>query len=200
MARTKRVTIAVPGHGRALSAIAHSMQMPVAALVRTVVAEWLQARSVCDQAKTVGATASRAEGSFRSFTMRMPARYAAGLTCAARAAELSRGFYLARLLDGELPVPLPNDQRENWVALVQSTAALAAMAGDLHALMRAMHQASSPEQLACIARVAELSEAVQRHLTAAAPLIAASKPSRRQILDVLLVAQRKGSGDHRLYG
>ncbi len=179
------VAISVPGHGRALRAIAHSMHVPVSTLVRSVLAERLLGRSIGGQVQAVAGVAARAQGSFRNLYFRMSARHAEGLTCAARAAGLSRGLYLARLMDGELPVPLPRDQRENWVALVQSTAMLAVMSRDLQALMRAMHQASLPDQLACEATIAELSEAVQRHLTAAAPLISASKPSQPSIAECL---------------
>lgn len=154
------------------------MQMPVATLVRTAVAEWVKARSDAGQLLSAGAVPSGAQNAITKVTLRMAARHAAGLACAAREAGLSQGFYVARLMDGQPPVPVPPDQRENWAALVRSNAVLAAMANDLDELMRVMRQASSPGQAACSDAVAELSDVVKRHLVATAPLIAALRPSR----------------------
>lgn len=190
-ARRKRASIDLCEHGPALKAIAQSIQMPVATLVRTVLAEWLLARAVSGQADTAGAPPSRSNDTIISVSLRMPARHAAGLACAARAAALSQGIYVARLIDGQPPAPVTPDQRENRVALMRSTAVLAAMSCDLHAFMRAMLQTPSPEQAACNARVAELSEAVRRHLAAAAPLMASLTPSRRQSAGVP-VSRRNG--------
>lgn len=177
--RRERVSIDLRGHGRLLNAVAQSMQMPVAALVRTILAEWLLARSADGQAHAAVAVPSPSEDAITKVTLRMPARHAAGLACAARAAELSQGIYVARLLDGQQPAPVAPDQHENRLALVRSTAMLAALSSDLHALLRAMRQVSSAEPAAWNTAVAELSDAVQRHLAAAAPLMAAMAPSRR---------------------
>jgi len=179
-ARRERMSIDLRGHGPALNAIAQSMQMPVAALVRTAVAEWVEARSVAGHARAAGAVPPGAQDAITKVTLRMAARHAAGLVCAARAAGLSQGVYVARLMDGQPPVPVAPDQRENWAALVRSNAVLAAISSDLDALMRVMGEASSPEQVACSDAVAELSDAVKRHLAAAAPLVSALTPSRRQ--------------------
>ncbi|MFN7197681.1 MAG: hypothetical protein ACK4MJ_11000 [Hylemonella sp.] len=178
--RRERLTIDLRGHGPLLNAIAHSLRMPVATLVRTALAEWLDARTVAGQAKAADAGPLGSDDTTTKVTLRMAARHAAGLARAARAAELPQGFYLARLIDGRPPVPVPPDQAENRAALLRSTAALAAMSSDLHALMRAMRQASKTEQAAFSEAVAELAEAVQRHLAATAPLISALTPSRRQ--------------------
>jgi hypothetical protein len=177
--RRERVSIDLRGHGRPLNAISKSMQMPLAALVRTILAEWLLARSAGGQEHAAGAVPPRSEDAITKVTLRMPARHAAGLARAARAAELSQGIYVARLLDGQQPAPVAPDQHENRLALLRSTAMLAALSSDLHALLRAMRQASSPEPAACNAAVDELSDAVQQHLAAAAPLMAAMAPSRR---------------------
>lgn len=179
-ARRGRVTIDLRGHGPALNAIAHSLRIPVAALARMALAEWLDARSVVGQAKAADAVPLGADDTITKVTLRMASRHAAGLARAARAAELSQGFYVARLLDGQPPMPVPPDQAENRAALLRSTAALAAMSSDLHTLLRAMRQASAPEHAACSDAVAELSDAVQRHLAATAPLISALTSSRRQ--------------------
>lgn len=177
--RRERVSIDLRGHGAALNALAQSKQMPVSALVRKILAEWLHARSFVDEAHAVGTVPSRSVDAITKVTLRIPARHAVGLACAARAADLSQGAYVMRLLDGQQPAPVARDQHENRLALVRSTAMLAALSSDLHALLRAMRQASLPDTAACMTVVAEVSDAVHLHLVAAAPLMAAIAPSRR---------------------
>lgn len=183
----ERVSIDLRGHGPALNAIAQSRHVTVAAFVRTVLAEWLETRSVADAGQgTVDVLAApvsfQKEHTVIKVTLRMPAGYAAKLARAARAAELSQGLYVARLIIAQPPAPVAPDQRENRAALVRSTATLAAMSGDLQALMRLLRQRSSPELAACEAMVAQLSEAVLRQLAAASPLIAVLAPSRRPVM------------------
>lgn len=174
--RRERVSIDLRGHSPALHAISQSMHRPVAALVRTVVGEWLQARS----AAGVGPAGAQAqpEADVIKVTLRMPVGHAVRLARAARAAELSQGVYVARLIDGLPPIPVPPDQRENRSALIRSTATLAALSGDLQVLLRMLDKPLPREESLCADTVACLSEAVQRHLATAAPLMAALKPSR----------------------
>lgn len=182
--RRERVSIDLRGHGPALYAIARSRQMTVAALVRTVVAEWLEARPVADVGQgavdgvLVASIPSRKEDATFKMTLRMPAGHAARLARAARVAELSQGIYVARLIDALPPVPMAPDQRENRAALLRSTATLAAVSSDLQAFLRVLRQASSAEQAARV-DVAQLSDAVLKHLETTSPLIAALTPSRR---------------------
>ena len=183
--RRERVSIDLRGHGPALSAIARSRQMTVAALVRTALAEWLEARAGADagmcEVDDVRAARglSKEEDAVVKMTLRMPAGHAARLAHAARAAELSQGIYVARLIDASPPVPVAPDQRENRAVLARSTATVAAMSSDLQALMRILLRTSVPEPGARIATLAQLADALQQHLAAAAPLMAALTPSRR---------------------
>ncbi len=177
--RRERVSIDLRGHGAALNALAQSMQMPVSALVRKILGEWMHARTFVDQSNVAGTVPPRSNDAITKVTLRMPARYAVELAYAARAAELSQGIYVVRLLDGQPPAPVALDQHENRLALVRSTAMLAALSSDLHALLRAMRQASLPDAAACKTAVAEVSDAVHLHLVAVAPLMAAIAPSRR---------------------
>lgn len=183
--RRERVSIDLRGHCSALNAIARSRQMTVAALVRTVLAEWLEAHPVDDVgvcAVDVARTASvrsQNEDTVIKMTLRMSAGHAARLARSARAAELSQGIYVARLIDEQPPVPVAPDQRENRAVLARSTATVAAMSSDLQALMRILRQTSVPEPGARLATLAQLADALQQHLAAAAPLMAALTPSRR---------------------
>ena len=181
--RRERVSIDLRGHCQTLNAIALSRQMAVAALVRTVLAEWLEARPVADAgmcaADVVRAAPvrSKEEDAVIKVTLRMPARHATRLARAARAAELSQGLYVARLIDAQPPVPAAPDQRENRAVLARSTSTVAAMSSDLQALMRILRQTSVPEPGARLATLAQLADALQQHLAAAAPLMAALTPS-----------------------
>ncbi|MBT9586223.1 hypothetical protein IV102_22975, partial [bacterium] len=122
--------------------------------MRTALAEWLETHFAADAGRgavdvLAAPVSSQKENAVIKVTLRMPAGYAARLARAARAAELSQGLYVARLINAQPPAPVPPDQRENRAALVRSTATLAAMSGDLQALMRVLRQRSSPELAAC---------------------------------------------------
>lgn len=84
-------------------------------------------------------------------TLRMPGGHARRLAQAARSAEVSQGAYVAGLLDGASPAPLVPEMRESVVAVARSNAALAALSGDLQALVRSLRQSSSLEQAKCAA-------------------------------------------------
>jgi hypothetical protein len=184
--RRERLTIDFRRHGPALAAIARSRRMSAAALARTVLGEWLDARAV--DASPVGAmdTAPAAsvplhkDAPFAKVTLRMPADRAARLACAARAAELSQGMYVAQLLDAQPDAPLIAGPRETVAALVRSNAKLATWYGDLRALARALKQASSPELADLDVLLSGLTEEVGQHLAWTAPQIAALPASWRR--------------------
>lgn len=180
-ARRERVSIDLRGHGPALTAVAQSMRVPVAVLVRSVLAEWLQAHAVAEsgtRAAPDGAPAQPADAVIK-VTLRMRAGHALRLARSARAAEHSQGAYVERLIDEQPPAPVSPDLRESRAALMRSTATLAAMSGDLQMLVRILRQSAPLEQSVCVAAVARLSDAVLLHLSTAAPLLAALKSARR---------------------
>lgn len=177
--RRERMSIDLRGHGSALVLVARSMQMSAAALVRKILYDWLETRSVAEAGRSaVDVVSLQKESAVIKVTLRMPADYAARLALAARAAELSQGIYVARLIDSLPPAPVAPDQRECRAALMRSNAMLAAMSSDLQALVRTLRRASSPKQTDCNDSVARLSETVLQHLAVAAPLLAATSPSR----------------------
>lgn len=179
--RPERVSIDLRGHRRALSVVAQSMQVPVATLASAILVEWLEAPSVGGLERAAGADAARSDDPITQVKVRMPTRHAAELARTARAAELSRGMYVARLMERLPPAPVAPDQSENRLALLRSTAELAAMSDDLQTFMRGMLQTSSPENIALEAVVAGLSTALNRHLAVAALLMASLTPSQRQL-------------------
>lgn len=189
--RHECVWVRLRGHGPALSVVAQSLQVPLTTLASAVLTEWLEARCVAGLEQAAGDDAALSDDAITRVSVRMPTRHAAELACAARTAALTRGNYVARLIEGVPAASVTPDQRENRLALVRSTAELAARSGDLHALMRAMRQTSSPEKAACDAAVAELSNSLNRHLAVAAQLMVSLTPSQRQIA-ADLVSRRQG--------
>jgi hypothetical protein len=175
--RHARASVDLRSHGPALNAIARSMHMSVSAVVRMVLAEWLENLPAEHADRVVDAIPPRLADVVK-VTVRLPAGQAHRLARVARAAELSQGAFLARLIDSAPLVSIPADLREGRVALLRSTATLAAISSDLQALLRVLRHASSPEQARCHAAVALLSDAVLSHLALAAQVIAELKPSR----------------------
>lgn len=180
-ARRERVSIDLRGHALALNAVARSRRIPVAALVRTILADWLRAQPISDVDPPDGAAPVGPRAACIKVTLRMSAGHAARLARDARAAELSQGAYVARLIADQAPMPGASDQRENREALIRSTAVLAGLSGDLQAVIRSLRIGSPAELQACRAAVTPLPETVRRHLALVAPLMAALSPSRGRV-------------------
>lgn len=183
-ARRARVSIDLRGYEPALNVIAQSRSTSVAALVRTALADWLKTRSVADTCSgavgpALAAPPHQGAAAVVKLTLRMPAATATQLARQARAAELSQGTYVARLVDAFPVGPAPPDLRENRAALVRSTATMAALSGDLRALVRMLGQGSSPALMALKAPAGGVADAVDQHLVLAASLMAALTPTRR---------------------
>jgi hypothetical protein len=184
-ARRERISIDLRGYSSALDAMAQSQHTSIAVLVRTALANWLTTGSVaCTGAAAAGPVLAepvqpqRAAATVK-VTLRMTVAAATQLARQARAAELSQGVYVARQIDALPVVPAPPDLRENRTALVRSTATLAALSGDLRALVRLLGQRSSPALEALTAPVGGVADAIDRHLVLAASLMAALTPARR---------------------
>lgn len=181
-ARRSRLSIDLRAHRPALDAIAKSRCMPLAVLVRTALADWLASRAdaaaAADASSVISAVAMPGGGLVK-VTLRMPARSAANLAREARAAEMSQGFYVAQLVEGLLPMPVPADLQESRRALLASTATLAALCSDLRAFERGMSQVRWVDLAACKAVIDPLPGAVSRHLALSSSLLAELKGPRR---------------------
>lgn len=181
----ERVSIDLRGYGPTLHAIAEVQHTSVAALVRTVLAEWLQTRSVIgtgiavDAPVLAGPLSLHGPAVVTKVTLRMSVAQAAQLALQARAAELSQGTYVARLLEALAVPPVPRDLRENRATLVRSTATLAALSGDLRALARMPDRGASPTLMMLKAPAAGIAETINQHLVLAASFMAALTPCRR---------------------
>ncbi len=183
-ARRKRLSIDLRAHGSALEALASSRRLPLTAVVRTALSEWLASQVAAGGAPSngVAAVSGAMPGSsvgLTKVTLRLPVAAALVLARSARAAEMSQGLLVARLLEG-MPSPQASaDLKEARRALLGSTATLAALSSDLQALERCLGRYRSVDLEACQAVLDPLPAAVHQHLASASALMAALAPSRR---------------------
>lgn len=183
-ARRSRLSIDLRAHRPALEALAQSRRMRLATLVRTALAEWLASHADAGNGPAVDASSDGPvlglrNGGLAKVTLRLPAASAARLARESRAAEMSQGTYVAQLLEGAPPMPVPADLKETRRALVSSTATLAALCSDLRALERSVSKARWVDLAACKAVIDPLPAAVNRHLALASSALTALTPSRR---------------------
>lgn len=182
-ARGARLSIDLRAHGPALEALARSRRLPLAAVVRTALSEWLVSQAAAgvapsaDVAAVAGVMPGSAGGLIK-VTLRLPVASALVLARSARAAEMSQGLLVARLLEGMPPPQASADLKEARRALLGSTATLAALCGDLQALERRLGHDRSVDLVACKAVLGALPAAVHQHLACASSLMAALAPSR----------------------
>ena len=100
-----RVTIELRGMRERLNALAAARKMTTAALARKALGTLLDDEQSDDQIGSNDTTASDAQ--VVKVTLRLSAAHAAALVTRARAADVSQGAYVAGLIDGTPPNPLP---------------------------------------------------------------------------------------------
>jgi hypothetical protein len=109
-----------------------------------------------------------------------------------RDAGLSRGVYLARLIDGAPPVVASSDRRAMFNALNASSSELALLSRDINHLTQLLRQGSVQAARAYAARHEALDSDVRRHLALAAPVLA-ELSSMCLTVKQSLVGQRPGN-------
>lgn len=174
-----RVTIDLRGMGARLQACAVARQVTTAALARKAIVTLLdgESESVAHLHQAQGARPVRER--MVKLTLRLPATHAAVLVARARAADVSQGVYVAGLLDGSPPGPLPPDHHDAIAALARSSDHLATMSADINDFMRLARAGKSDELERYRARVMSLTDDVRQHLIAASQLVAELKAARR---------------------
>jgi len=171
--------VSLGAHLPRFQALARSRGVSVASLVRTASTVWLNAQPdgnfSADALTDGGAEFARYRVNAASVAIRvhLSAQQAVQLDCKARSAQVSRDFYVARLIDDVPVLAVPPDQQENRAVLMRSTATLAALSRDLRALIRMLHQPSTPALLACKAPAEQIAQTVDQHLVIAARMLAA---------------------------
>lgn len=182
--RRARLSVDLRAHGPVLEALASSRRLPLTAVVRTALSEWLASQVAAGGAPSpdvapLACAAPGVAGGLTKVTLRLPAASARVLARSARAAEVSQGLLVARLLEGQPQLQFSADLKEARRALLGSTAMLAALCSDLQALERRLGQDRSVDLVACQAVLAPLPAEVRGHLASASALMAALAPSRR---------------------
>lgn len=172
-----RVTIELRGMRERLNALAAARKMTTAVLARRALGKLLDDEPSDHQIGRNDTTASDAQ--VVKVTLRLSVGHAIALATRARAADVSQGAYVAGLIDGTPPNPLPPDHTYAVAALVGSTDQLAAMGADLNAFMRLLGRGSSTEIEPYRAGIMSLTDDVRRHLALAAPLAAELRSTRR---------------------
>jgi len=104
-------------------------------------------------------------------SVRLPRTAASRLDRNARAAGLSRGVYLTRLIDGAPSVVASSDRAAMFNALNASSNALALLSRDMNHLTRLLRQGSFQAAREYTARHDSVDRIVQAHLALAAPIL-----------------------------
>ncbi len=171
-----RVTVDLRGLGERLRVQAAARRMSSGAFVRRAITLQLD-----DQAADAAGEEIAPVGPVVKLTLRLPAAHAADLAARARSADVSQGAYVAGLLDGSPPAPLPADHADAIAALVGSTDQLAVMSADVNAFLRALRGRPSESLDRYRAGLLSLADDVRKHLAMAAELfreIRAFRPAR----------------------
>ena len=105
-------------------------------------------------------------------SVRLPRTAASWLDRNARAAGLSRGVYLTRLIDGAPPVVASSDRAAMFNALNASSSELALLSRDMNHLRLLLRQGSFEAAREYKGRHESVDNVVQAHLALAAPVLA----------------------------
>jgi hypothetical protein len=163
-----RVTVDLRGVGERLRSQAAARRMTTGAFVRRAVA--LQLDGTANDSPEL---APAPVGPVVKLTLRVSAAHAVALATRARQAETSQGAYVAGLLDGMPPPPVPADRADAIAALVASTDQLA----DISALTRLLRQAKVEAAARYRQRLDDLFNEVRQHLKQAADLFSVAHPA-----------------------
>ena len=170
-----RVTVDLRGVGERLRAQAAARRMTTGAFVRRAVVLQLD-----DAAREFAPTAPMMGGPIVKVTFRLSAAQAAALAARARQADASQGAYVAGLLDGSPPAPVPPDRAGAIAALVASTDKMAVLSTDISALTRLLRQGNVPAAARYRERLDDLFVEVRQPLKQAAELFGDTIPVRRR--------------------
>jgi hypothetical protein len=173
-----RITIELRGLRERLHSLAIARKTTTSALARQALVSLLHdgPGDACHPMPQV--TSTRGDPVVK-LTLRLSATHSVALATRARAADVSQGAFVAALIDGNPPTPLPRDHADAVAAVVASTDQLAVMCTDINALMRLARIGATEEAQSYRARVWSLVDDVRSHLAVVAPLVASLKLVRR---------------------
>src|SRR5664279_5556791 len=134
-------TVDLRGLRAGVRARAASNGLTESAVLRSVLAAGLGAEHSDSTAPSAG-TGGTVFAPQVKLSVRLPRTTSSRLDRNARAAGLSRGVYLTRLIDGAPPVVASSDRAAMFNALNASSAELALLSRDINHLTRLLHQGS----------------------------------------------------------
>lgn len=172
-----RATVDLRGMEERLQAFAAARQMTVAATVRRALDALLAGEG--EQSESAPVFADRADdGPLVKVTLRLPALHTRLLAWRARKADVSQGDYVAGLIEGAPLTPPMPVHVEVVAALNRSTAGLAALCLDLHAVTRLLRRDGVSDLGQHEARLSRLENAVGEHVRLASQVIAEVSANR----------------------
>lgn len=173
-----RVTIDLRGIGARLHVVCAAQGMTLSAAVRSAVLSFLDSQGHLPPAT---AAAPQVPNAIFKLTLRLDTSHAAQLTERARASAVSRGAYIAALLDAVPPSPKSPDHRQAIASLVRSTQQIATISTDLNACLRLARCGSLPAETASV--LTTLGDEVRLHLRTASLLLASLTAPPRTAAD-----------------
>ncbi|MGQ3050264.1 MAG: hypothetical protein ACT6S0_00635 [Roseateles sp.] len=173
------VTVDMQGLKAPLVACAAQHRVSISVVVRKAVAVELGEPGVEEGAPAESLSNEPSADGWIKLSIRMRREEADRLAAGARAAKLSRGAYLAGLVEG-VPVLLAGGGRpEQIVALTSSCAELSTLSRSLHQLMRLLRAGDVQQALVYRELLDRLDGDVREHLRVASQALADLLPSRR---------------------
>lgn len=171
-------TVDLRGLRARLSAHAAEAGMTESDVLRSALAVALQAErgSTIAPLSVVGASLSRTTPV--KLSLRLSPAAAHRLDLNARAAGLSRGAYLTRMIDGAPLVTASADRKAAVAALSRSSAELAVLSRDIHHLTRLLRQGSVEAARQYSERLENVDADVRLHLDRSGAVLAELAPAR----------------------
>lgn len=187
--RREFFTVDLRGLRSALSARAETTGMTESDVLRGALAAALHGASVAPDEPTPFDESPR-RAPLVKLSVRLPLHAAARLDSQARAAGLSRGSYLARLIDGAPPVVASADRATCAAALSASAAELAVLSRDITRLTLLLGHGEVAAAKQYRHRLDTLDADVRAHLDRAAIVLAGLAPPRTRARTHPLAPQR----------
>ncbi len=183
-------TVDLRGLRAGLRARAASLGLTESAVVRSILASALDAERNDSSAPSAGAGGPMTVAQVK-LSVRLPRTTASRLDHSARAAGLSRGVYLTRLIQGAPPVVASSDRAGMVDALNASANELALLSRDMNHLTRLLRQGSFDAVREYTARHSSGDSVVQAHLALVAPILAELSSAR--LVTQRVTGQRVGN-------
>lgn len=172
------VTVDMRGLKVALVTCAAQRRASVSAVVRAAVTRELGLEGEGGGSPVNDASGLAGSGAWTKLSIRMPRSEAERLTANARAAGLSRGAYLAGLVD-RVPVLLAGGRPEHIAALTASCAELSTLSRNVYQLTALLSAGDVQRALLYRDLLDKLADHVRKHLRLAAQTLANLQSGRR---------------------